>query len=520
MLHSGPELSRLLMEAEALVDESGAAVVVEQLLAETAEKSGRPRELPVRTLFVAQQLLAFEGDHFLVSVPKLLNHLDAATKRRLGIYRRTVTYRQVQHLFAVIAAVTYDATDESEAGYLQFDQLTNAIATRGAHAEAADTTSLALDASDIPSWGTSRYRFAYDEQGTYIGNELHVTDVDAHWRSKDNPEGKVSFFGYDLTVAVGVREENGPAVPLAVKAMRFRGATHKTMAMGLACVGDAAAKRGVLGDVLMDRGYTMSNDSKDFILPVRALGGEPIFALRDNQVGSPGTIRGAVIVDGRPYSPSMPKKLHRIKQVKHTETYQPNPDVVAEYEAAIKARSVYALVPHGARRPNGAQVYMCPAAAGKLRCPLVASSALLALGTMPAANPPAKARPDTVCSSKFRTFTAEELPLSQRHIFGSTAWRKSYSRRGEVERHFARTKDHSQENIRRGSIRVMGLAKVGLLISFSLASINRRLAASFERNRNKKPVVKRGRRPGNTVKKFVVVVTAAQGTAAPMPLRV
>jgi hypothetical protein len=216
----------------------------------------------------------------------------------------------------------------------------------------------------------------------------------------------------------------------------------------------------------------------------------------------------------------MPKKLHRIKQVKHTETYQPNPDVVAEYEAAIKARSVYALVPHGVRRPNGSQVYMCPAAAGKLRCPLVASSVLLALGTMPAANPPSKARPDTVCSSKFRTFTAEELPLSQRHIFGSTAWRKSYSRRGEVERHFARTKDHSQENIRRGSIRVMGLAKVGLLISFSLASINRRLAASFERNKNKKPVVKRGRRPGNSVKKFSAGVAAAQGIISAVPLRV
>jgi hypothetical protein len=139
---------------------------------------------------------------------------------------------------------------------------------------------------------------------------------------------------------------------------------------------------------------------------------------------------------------------------------------------------------------------------------------------MPAANPPAKARPDTVCSSKFRTFTAEELPLSQRHIFGSTAWRKSYSRRGEVERHFARTKDHSQENIRRGSIRVMGLAKVGLLISFSLASINRRLAASFERNKNKKPVVKRGRKPGNSVKKFSAVVAAAQGIVSAVPLRV
>ena len=66
----------------------------------------------------------------------------------------------------------------------------------------------------------------------------------------------------------------------------------------------------------------------------------------------------------------------------------------------------------------------------------------------------------------------------------------------------------------------MGLAKVGLLISFSLASVNRHLAASFEHNKNKKPVVKRGRKPGNSVKRFSSVVAAAQGVVSAVPLRV
>ena len=519
MFLSTAELSRLIKEAEALLDDSGAATEVEHLISAMAIKSGRPRELSVRTLFVALQVLAFEGDHYLINVPKLLNRLDPITKRRLGVYHRIVTYRQVQHLFAVISEAVYNPDDKIDASFIEFDQLTNAIATKGAHPAAVHVKSLAIDASDIPSWGTSRYLFNYDKKGNYVGNVLRVTDPDAHWRSKDNPEGKTSFFGYDLSVAVGVREENGPAVPLAVKAVRLRAATYKTTDMGLACIGDAAARQGGLGDVLVDRGYTMTKDGSDFILPVRALGGEPIFGLRDDQIGSSGTLRGAVIIDGRPYSPSMPKKLYRIKQAKHLQTYQPNPQVVAEYEAAIKERSVYALLPHGARRPNGSQVYMCPAAAGKLRCPLVPTS-LLTFGKLPAANPPKQARPGSVCSSKFRTFTAEELPLSQRHIFGSTKWRKSYSRRGEVERHFARAKDYSQENLRRGAIRVMGLVKTGLLISFALASINRRLTLSFDRNQHKKTPVKRGRRPSATVKKFATKVMAAQGIASPVPLRV
>ncbi len=92
---------------------------------------------------------------------------------------------------------------------------------------------MAVDASDIHSWGTSRYRFAYDDEGEYIGNELHVTDPDAHWRSKDNSEGKVSFFGYDLSVAVGVREEKARQCPWRLKRRASRGATYKTTAMGL-----------------------------------------------------------------------------------------------------------------------------------------------------------------------------------------------------------------------------------------------------------------------------------------------
>jgi len=91
---------------------------------------------------------------------------------------------------------------------------------------------------------------------------------------------------------------------------------------------------------------------------------------------------------------------------------------------------------------------------------------------MPAANPPKVAPLKSVCDSQFRTFTAAELPLSQRHLHGSTAWRKSYARRNEVERLFSNTKDQASENLRRGSIRVRGIVKMGLFVALSLASTN------------------------------------------------
>jgi hypothetical protein len=89
------------------------------------------------------------------------------------------------------------------------------------------------------------------------------------------------------------------------------------------------------------------------------------------------------------------------------------------------------MVPHGSRKADGSQVYQCPASAGKLRCALVASSQLLALGTMPAFGP-TKPMPGSVCTKKFTTFAASELPLSQRSQYGSFDWYVSMNRRNRV----------------------------------------------------------------------------------------
>ena len=513
------ELKELIIEAERLLDENDTIAFIEGCISAASVRSGRPRELSVRALMVALQVQVFEGRFLLTTVPRLLNSLDPATRRRLGITRKNgITLRQVQHLFERIEKTNYDRTRTDDARFANLDVLLNKVGTAGGHADAKLTASIAIDSSDIPSWGKDCYRMVFDADKKYVGNERRASDPDAHWRKKGRKGEKKAFFGYDLTAAVTVQEEGGPEVPRVIKAIRFRPATYKTTAMALACATDVAEKQGSLGDVLVDREYTQSNHGRDFILKVRELGGEPVFGLKVNQVGVSGHVRGAVIIDGQPFSPSLPQSLRVIHRPLPTETYALNPDVLKKYEDQIAARSIYALVPHGVRRPNGAQVYQCPAAAGKLICPLVASSHLLALGTMPAAKPPKVAPLDSVCDAKFRTFTAAELPLSQRHLHGSTAWRKSYARRNEVERLFSNTKDQASENLRRGSIRVRGIVKMGLLVALSLASTNRRLAKSYERGQPEPP--KRGRvRPG----KHPVVVMAETISAADTvrtPLRI
>lgn len=515
-----------LLEAERLVDSAriGDMTAAEWLEGQIVAKRGRGGRrggLRVRTLLVALQLGAFDGDFFLSSVAPLLDSLGPRERAHLGLARtgRTVSYRQVCYLVTRIDEVLrrdfVRRDDRIVDGYRDFDLFFNALATTGAHADAAAVKSIAVDGSDIPTWGADRRRHeaiweegkdgrprvARDEEGNARYERVRVvSDIDAGFRGSKAVEGKREHFGFCLTVAITAREEGGPDVPRAAVAARFRPTQVQDKEMGLAVIGEAARRRGGLGDVLADRGYTASKDGKDFILPIRAMGGEPIFSLTQYQLGPAGTLRGAVIIEGRPYSPSIPKKLMHITPPKGgvDGSYKPSPVLLREYQEKIAAREVYALVPHGARRESGSQVFQCPGAAGKLECPLQAPRRGLRNGALPVLRVPVNPGPHSVCVKAFPSFTLEELPLMQRHVFGSREWHRSYARRStSVETFFANLKDASREGIWRGRIRVTGIIKTGLFVALAVASANRRLAQSF--NPEKAEHSRRMRRPGRPI---------------------
>ena len=227
-----------------------------------------------------------------------------------------------------------------------------------------------------------------------------------------------------------------------------------------------------LKDVLADRGYTATANGSGFIMPVRALGGEPVFELYENQRGAHGTAHGAIIIDGQPFSPSCPPTLFDIPKPPVSAS---TADIVA-YQNAIAVRAQYALVPYGSRKKNGAQNFRCPARCKKLSCPLVATSKKSAF---PVFTNPKIAAPNSVCSQQYKLFAAADIPLSQREMFGSKAWYDSNNRRSRVEGFFGNIKNEACENLRHGTIRVMGLAKTGFMIAFAVAATNLRLIRSF-----------------------------------------
>ena len=439
----------------------------------------------MKALLVALLANAQDGNLFLISVPSYLNALSSRDRNRLGVGRTgKVTRRQVESLYGLICRSLRSDQDPTLAS---FDDVCHRLLVASAHPDTRTRRDIAIDGTSIDSWGTYRST-KRPNKGQKRGEKI-PTDPDARWRGKGVDAWKRPVFGYDLTVSVTIPDPVGQSVPLSATSMRFRPAGTQTIPMALGVAYDTAKDRGGLSDVLADREYTQRLDGADFILPLRALGAEPIFQLKSTQQGGSGTQRGALIVDGQPYSPSLPVALREVKMP----AVNASIEELAEYQRKIGLREKYRLIPHGARKADGSQVYQCPASAGKLRCPLVASSQLLPLGTMPAF-PPTNPMPGTVCTKKFTTFAASELPLSQREQYGSFDWYVSMNRRNRVEGFFGNLKDKARENLTRGTIRVMGLVKTGLLVAMAVASLNLRLGEKWETTqREQTPSKKMGR---------------------------
>ena len=455
---------------------------IENLIAEAAVKSGRPRQFTVKMLLVGLMLIADEGVLHLSRLCKALNNLDAGTKQKLGI-TGVITRRQVEHLYGLVAKLLERNENADEVSRFDtFDKLCDAT-LRDSHRGATKTGSLAVDGTSIESWGTRRV-----DKRT---GEIKITDEDAKWkkRSKDSP-WKKPIFGFDLTVAVQVPDSTLDDAPLFARSMRLRPATHKPVEAGLETVISAHQQMQdetiAPHDVLADREYTATLDGTGFLNPVRALGFDPVFDLTLNQLGVANTVKGALIIDGQPHSPATPLDLRHLIPPPVNGSVE---EKIA-YQNKIKVRSKYALVRHGKALPNGAQDYVCPAHAGKIACPLANIVNPLVVQVQ---NHPKKAARGSVCAKKYTRFHANETPLNQKDLYGSFEWSMSMTRRNLVEGFFGNLKNEATENLKRGSIRVRGLMKTGIMVLFSVAATNMRLIRG--KNANPRPQRRRGRKP-------------------------
>jgi hypothetical protein len=490
---------------EAVIDASGAAPRIEAML----PIGVRPRQLKVRTLLAGMCLA--QADHrpaHLTRVHQALTSLPEDEQRRLGVITQwkhsshRLTYRQAERTFGLVAdALARDEPDGLPSGRLQrtCDNLLEA-SVPGQFKNAS--SSLAVDWTDLDS---------FSRPPPAKGGEC--ADPEASWGHRKNNllrrEDEL-FFGYYFSAAVTMPAENGPAVPELARRATLSSCRHDPV-RALVPVLTAMPAAGIgLGDILADSGYA-HRDADAWALPLRTAGAQLVQDLHPHDRGPKGTHHGAIIANGNLYCPATPRTLLQLGPPARGTSH----DDITAHDAKTAELARHKLGRLTRDDKDGYHRTQCPAAMGKIRCPLRPASMTLDRNRPEILQPPAN--PPACCTRQTLTVPpGVTAKTGQKHDYPSAAHRRSYARRTGAERGFATTKDPATNNITRGWCRLMGLTPLMLFTTTLLIVRNQRILDAWDaRQQDSTRRAARGQPPKTRKRRRKTLTTLAAGTGPP-----
>ena len=458
-----------LAALEEIIDTSGVAPQIEALL----PAGVRHRQLRVRTLLAGMMLSqADQRPAHLTRVRDALTALPEPDQVRLGVIEdwkagpHLLTYRQTERTFGLVTdALAKDVPDglPSQALARVCDDLLEA-SIPGQFKDAS--TSLAVDWTDVETFSRPPSRGSSD-----------CADPEASWghRSGGGPgQDSELFFGYYASAGTMMREEHDPPVPELARRMTVS-SCHHDPARALVPVLTRMPRAGIpLGDILADSGYA-HRDAEAWAIPLRQSGAQLVQDLHPLDRGPRGTHHGAIIANGNLYCPMTPRTLLELAPLARDATA----DQAAAHDQQTAETARYKLGRITTDDHDGYHRVMCPAAMGKIRCPLRPASMKLDRDRPEILTPPG--HPPACCIQQTITVPPQTCAkTAQKHDYPSKEHRKSYARRTGAERTFSTAKDPATNNIARGWTRLMGLTPITLWLGCLLAVRNQRILAAWD----------------------------------------
>ena len=324
------------------------------------------------------------------------------------------------------------------------------------------STSLAVDWTDLESFSRPPPHGTSD-----------CADPEASWGHRKNnllrSEDEL-FYGYYLSAGIMMPEENGPAVPelarrATVSSCRQRpGPRLRPRPDRDARRRDPARRHPRRLRLRPPRRRTPGRSRS------RAAGAQLVQDLHPHDRGPKGTHDGAIISNGNLYCPQTPRPLLELGPLARTATREQ----AADHDRKTAELARYKLGRLTGDDPDGYHRVQCPAAMGKIRCPLRPASMTLDRDRPEILQPPE--HPQACCAQQTITVPPDVLAkTAQKHDYPSAAWRRSYARRTGAERGFATAKDPATNDISRGWCRLMGLAPLMLFTTTLLIVRNQRI---------------------------------------------
>jgi hypothetical protein len=225
--------------------------------------------------------------------------------------------------------------------------------------------------------------------------------------------------------------------------------------------------------------------------------------LHPHDRGPKGTHQGAICANGNLYCPATPTDLLTLGPLPRTATV----NQIAHHDQQTAELARYKLGPITADDPDGYHRVACPAATGKLRCPLKTNSMNLPYNRPEILTPPPGQPPPCCTQTSITIPPTVNAKTRQKHDYPSRAHRRSYQRRTGAERTFSTLKDPATIDTRRGWSRLFGRTKNLVLITCATVVRNTNILAAFQRRQTdnaqrtaagKPPKTRKRRRPTPT----------------------
>jgi hypothetical protein len=398
----------LLAAFEEIIDACGVAPQIEALL----PIGVRHRQLRVRTLLAGMMLTQADcRPAHLTRVRDTLIALPADDQVRLGVTEdwaggpHLLTYRQTERTFGLVAG----ALGGNHPGGLPPDRLQricDALLEASIPAGFKNASrSLAVDWTDLESFSRPPPHGTSD-----------CADPEASWGHRKNNLLRTQdelFYGYYLSAGVMMPEENGPAVPEFARRAAISSCRHDPVRAFAPVLTAMPGQQIPLGDILDDSGYA-HRDAGAWAIPLRAAGAQLVQDLHPHDRGPKGTHDGAIIANGNLYCPQTPRPLLELGPLARTATTEQ----AADHDRKTAELARYKLGRLTADDPDGYHRVACPAAMGKIRCPLRPASMRLDRSRPEILQPPG--HPQACCAQQTITVPPDVLAkTAQKHDYPS-----------------------------------------------------------------------------------------------------
>lgn len=459
-----------------LMERSTKVAEIERLL---SARTGRKRTNSVTALLSLFALAAHYSDATKAHVSRTTDIADALTDRQRVILGLDAPYHpsQLYRLNAEIARrdLTCDENGVVPDHALPFTL--NALATDIVTASIPDqlrpSSTYAIDGTDLRTWGnwhTARARRQANASHNVKDRLLKIADPDATIGHRTpSQDEKDLFYGRMAHLATDVPEFGfqGNHVPLIRGVVLASNAEGVTSRAGLELIDELRAITNV-EHVIADRGYTFATTEK-WAHPLAERGLRQTLDLHPTQTGpqpGPANLPGTQFIDGGLFITGLPERLLRLKRVPRFQGLDKHYPRVTEFDE----RGQYAF----RRVSENKEIWYGPAYAGRERVRCINWPASMKKLDLPLTS----CVPGNPCSCGARKTVRDfDLRLSQRYLWGTSDWEADYGRRTFIETTNSYLKTQVGQ-ITRGSIRLMGRAKMTLAFAILLAIVNMKIIDS------------------------------------------